>query len=148
MASCYEYALHYLSNYPKTEQEIHVKLRTKWYDTPEIERAMEVLKKQWYLWDLQFTKLYVESELVKKGKPAALVRAKLLQKWVDRHLIKEIMDKNDEEITEWIHSAIKQQIDKLKKRWIDWFDIIQKLMQKGYRISDIKKTIKANHKED
>lgn len=66
MASCLDYSLRYIHLYPKTEQELRTKLFTKKYSEQEIDKTIEFLKSKGYIDDIQFTKLYIESELVKK----------------------------------------------------------------------------------
>lgn len=66
MASCLDYSLKYIHLYPKTEQELKIKLQTKKYTEQEIHYALEFLKKKGFIDDRQFTKLYIQSELVKK----------------------------------------------------------------------------------
>jgi len=42
---------------------------------------------------------------------------------------------------EGIETKIKKDIDQYKSKWVEWFDIIQKLMRKWYKLDDIKKVI-------
>lgn len=139
--SCYNYAMKYIYRFPKTKKELQTQLRKKWYFDEEIEKVMNSLAEKWFLDDKMFTELYVGSEIVKKGKPEILVRAKLLQKWVDKTIIDDIMKKMRSDVEEWKTESIKKQIRKLKEKWVDWFDIIQKLLKKGYRLDDIKKCL-------
>ncbi len=44
-------------------------------------------------------------------------------------------------MVEGIHEKIKKEIKAYKKKNIDGFDIIQKLMRKGYKLDDIKRVI-------
>lgn len=80
MATCKDYALHYIHRYPKTEQELRVKLLTKHYNEDEIDDTIGWLKKMNRVNDEQFARLYFQSESVKKGKPPYLVKQKLIQK--------------------------------------------------------------------
>lgn len=66
MPSCQDYALHYINRYPKTEEELRVKLLTKHYDEDEIDNTIRWLKKMNRVNDEQFAKLYFQSESVKK----------------------------------------------------------------------------------
>ena len=50
-------------------------------------------------------------------------------------------EKNRENIFDKIQ-GIEKEIWQYKKRGVDGFEIIQKLMRKGYRLADIKKVIK------
>ena len=142
MSTCLDYALKYISAYPKTEQELKTKLFTKKFNESDIDFAIEFLKKKWFLDDKQFARLYINSELIKKGKVPELVRQKLLQKWVDKEIIKEHFAKAEDEIQQWIYERIRKEIDKLKKKWLEWYDIVVKISQKGYKIADIKNALK------
>lgn len=143
MATSLDYSLRYIHLYPKTEQELRTKLYTKKYPEPEIDKTIDFLKSKWYIDDVQFTKLYIQSEIVKKGKLPALVKAKLLHKWVDKDIIDEIMWSKEEEMNAWVHDRIRKEIEKYKKKWLDWYEIMLKISQKGYRISEIRKAIKG-----
>ena len=48
----------------------------------------------------------------------------------------------EEELINWMRKAIKKEIEAYKKKWVDWFDIIQKLMRRWYQLADIKAVIK------
>jgi SOS response regulatory protein OraA/RecX len=85
--------------------------------------------------------MYIESELIKKWKPLIKVKRALLEKWVEKKIIEELLDQKKEEIEDWIVNKIKKEIEKLKHRWKDGFDIIQILLRRGYRFSDIKKVL-------
>lgn len=141
MATCLDYSLKYIHLYPKTEQELRTKLYTKKYSQKDIDFTMDFLKKKWYIDDLQFTKLYISSELVKKGKLPALVRAKLVHKWVSKIIIDQILKEQEEEIQQWVFERIRKEVEKYKKKWLDGYEVVVKIAQKGYRISDIKKAL-------
>lgn len=144
MASCLDYSLKYIHLYPKTEQELKIKLQTKKYTEQEIHYALEFLKKKGFIDDRQFTKLYIQSELVKKWKIPAVVRAKLIHKWVSKVLINELLDAQQEEIEQGVLERIRKEVEKLKKKWLDWYDIVVKIAQKWYKIWEIKKALKEN----
>ena len=140
---CYEYALNYIYHYPKTESELKVKLLQKWYLEEDVDNVIAFFKTKWYVDDEKFAESYLGSEVVKKGKPLYMIRKKLFLKWVKKDTLNKVCEKLSEETQEWIQNRIKKEIDNYKKKWIDWFDIIQKLMRKGYKLDDIKHTIKA-----
>jgi SOS response regulatory protein OraA/RecX len=102
---------------------------------------MEYLKRKWFADDRIFIESYVRSELVNKGKPVINIRAKLHQKWADKDLVNEVLAEYEEDIAIGIAEKIRKQIDAYKKRDIEWFDIIQKLMRKWYHLDDIKAVI-------
>ncbi len=143
MATSLDYSLRYIHLYPKTEQELRTKLYTKKYPEPEIDKTIDFLKSKGYINDVQFTKLYIQSEIVKKGKLPALVKSKLLHKWVDKDIIDEIMGSKEEEMNAGVHERIRKEIEKYKKKWLDGYEIMLKISQKGYRISEIRKAIKG-----
>lgn len=144
MATCFDYALKYIHIYPKTEQELRTKLLTKKYTQADIDRTIEVFQQKWYIDDVQFTKLYIESELVKKGKTEGGVINKLLHKWVHRTIINEQIALAKDGIQTWIMQRIQKEIEKYKKKWLEGYDIIVKIAQRWYPLNDIKKAIKQS----
>jgi len=138
---CFDYALKYIYRFPKTEKELRIQLYTKWYSTSDVDRAINELKKKNYVNDEMFAESYIRSEVVNKGKPAIRIIQKLQQKGVPQDIVREVLRKYDEEMWQGVHQKIKKEIAAYKKRDIDGFDIIQKLMRKGYKLDDIKKVI-------
>lgn len=140
-SKCYIYALHYLSRYPKTEKELSIKLMQKWYSSHDIERAIEFLKTKEYVNDRKFAEMYFQSEAVRKWKPLISVKNKLFQKWIEKGILNEVIEEMASEIKEWILEKIQKEITKMKVKGIDGFDIIQKLMRRGYHLDDIKNVL-------
>ncbi len=138
---CFDYALKYIYRYPKTEKELKIQLYTKWYNTKDIDRAIDELKKKNYVNDEMFAESYIRSEVVNKGKPAIRIIQKLQQKWVPQEIIKDLLKKYENEMGEGIYDKIKKDIAAYKKKEVDGFDIIQKLMRKWYKLADIKRVI-------
>lgn len=116
MPSCQDYALKYINVYPKTEQELRVKLLTKKYDEEDIDKTIGWLKKMSWIDDNQFARLYFQSESVKKGKPPYLVKQKLLQKGVDKAIVEKVYGQLEKDIDEGIIVRIKKEVEKLKKK--------------------------------
>lgn len=140
-SDCCQYAMKYISKYPKTEKELSVKLYQKWYNSEQIKYTMDYLKKKRFADDRVFAESYVRSELVNKWKPIIAVRTKLIQKWVDKTIINEVIKRYETDIAWWIKEKILKEIDSYKKKWVEWFDIIQKLMKRWYSLDEIKKVI-------
>lgn len=138
---CFDYALKYIYRYPKTEKELKIQLLTKWYNTSDIDRTITELKKKNYVNDTMFAESYVRSEIVNKGKPSIRIVNKLYQKWVPQEIIREVLKKYENEMVDGVHDKIKREIAAYKKKDVDGFDIIQKLMRKGYKLEDIKRVI-------
>ncbi len=114
----------------------------KGYFSLDIDKAIDYLKEKTYINDAMFTEAYLRSECSKKGKPMIAVTQKLREKWVPKEIIQEVSRKMEQEIQEWIYEKIKKDIEVCKKRGEEGFDIIQRLMKKGYRLDDIKRVIK------
>ena len=88
-----------------------------------------------------FAESYIRSEVINKGKPAIRVIQKLQQKGVPQDIIKDVLKASEEDMNEGIHDKIKKEIQAYKRKDVDGFDIIQKLMRKWYKLQDIKKVI-------
>lgn len=138
---CLDYALKYIYRYPKTEKELRIQLYMKWYPTSEVDQAIAELKKKNYVNDAMFAESYIRSEVVNKWKPSIRIVQKLQQKGVPPDIIKETLQKHEEDMHEGIHEKIKREIQAYKKKNVDGFDIIQKLMRKWYKLQDIKNVI-------
>ncbi len=140
-SKCYIQAIRYLSRYPKTEKELSIYLLQKWYLQDEIDNAMDFLKFKRYIDDAQFVELYFNSEVIKKWRPLYVATNKLYQKGVDKSLVDQFIQEHKEEIEEGIHNKIRKFITQYKNKWVDGFDVIQKIMNKWYKLDDIKAVI-------
>ncbi len=136
-----EYALKYIYRYPKTEKELIAKLREKKYTEDEIKKAIEYLKRQWWVDDEKYVKMYIESELIKKWKPIRVVKLALYRKGVSKDIIDKVFEIYNNEIKGGIYSKISNEIKKYKLKWYSGFDIIQKLLSRWYYLKDIKKVL-------
>ena len=145
--SCYEYAMDVLSKYPKTEKELRIKMYQHGYDSQMVMKTLEKLKVENFLNDKMFAESYLNSEVMRKGKPLFLVQQKLTMKGIDPKIVAELSNQFAEDIQEGIENRIQKEINQYKKKGVDGFEIIQKLMRKGYRLADIKKVVKARAEE-
>ena len=137
-----DYAISYLSRYPKTEEEMRIILYKKWYNSDDIHRCMDVLKRNNFINDEKFADSFLYSEVAKKWRPLFIIKQKLIQRWIDKWLLLKKISEQQEDLVDWMHKAIKKEIEIYKKKWVDWFDIIQKLMRRWYQLADIKAVIK------
>ena len=144
---CLDYAMHYLYRYPKTEKEMRTQLMKKQYFLEEIDDAMQTLKAKKYIDDRQFAELYLNSEVVKKGKPLWLMQQKLLFKWVDKQVLKEVVSELEEWIGEGTIARIIKETDKFAAKELEPVVIIQKLLARWYRLDDIKKALKKRKEQ-
>jgi len=140
--SAIDYAIWYLSRYPKTEQEIRIILYKKWYNSEDVIHCLEVLKKNDFINDEKFTDSFLYSEVEKKGRPLFIIKQKLIQRGIDKWLLAKKISEQQDELIEWMRRAIRKELDIYKKKWVDWFDSIQKLMRRWYQLADIKAVIK------
>jgi len=145
--SCLDYATNYLYRYPKTHKEMITQLMKKWYNSEEIEDTMQALKSKHYIDDRQFAELYLNSEVVSKGKPLAVMRQKLIFKWVDKHLLDTVIAELETEIKEWTMTRILKEVEKFRTKDLEPVVIIQKLLARGYKFEDIKHALKNKNSD-
>ncbi len=141
MKPCIDYAMNHIYRFPKTESQLRTQLLKKWYSYDEIEKTIKYLKSKNFVNDKKYVESYFYSECVKKWKPSFVVKWKLFQKWIDKNTINDVFVEMEDDINKWVKNGIKKEIEKYKNKWIDWFDIIQKLTSRWYSIDDIKKVL-------
>lgn len=142
---CYDYAMKYLYNHPKTEQDLRIKLFQKGYSSEEVQHTMEIVKQKKFVDDAMFAQMYINSEVIKKGKPLLLITRKLELKGVPKFIIQKVAAENQEDAAEGIHKRIRKEIETYKRKDITGFDIIQKLLRKWYKLDDIKFVLHNKH---
>lgn len=145
--SATEYAINYLSRYPKTEQEMKIMLYTKGYDTEEITKTMKILKENNFINDEKFAESFFYSEVEKKGKPLFVIKKKLQQRGIPEEILSSYVENNEESLQMGIEKGIEREINAYKKKGVDGFDIIQKILRKGYRLQDIKTVIRKRQEK-
>ena len=141
--SCYEYAIWVIGKYPKTEKELRIKMYQQWYDSEIVSRTLEKLKQDNFVNDELFAESYINSEVIRKGRPLIVITQKLEMRGIDKSIISKVVHEAWEDIENWTLQWIQKEINQYKKKWVDGFDIIQKLMRKWYRLWDIKRVIKG-----
>ena len=141
--SCYEYAIWVIGKYPKTEKELRIKMYQQGYDSETVSRTLEKLKQDNFVNDELFAESYINSEVIRKGRPLIVITQKLEMRGIDKAIITKVIHEAWEDIEDWILQGIYKEIKQYKKKWVYGFDIIQKLMRKWYRLWDIKRVIKG-----
>lgn len=141
--SCYEYAIWVIGKYPKTEKELRIKMYQQWYDSETVTRTLEKLKQDNFVNDELFAESYINSEVIRKGRPLLVITQKLEMRGIDKSIISKVVHDAWDDIDNWVLQWIEKEIKQYKKKWVDGFDIIQKLMRKWYRLGDIKRVIKC-----
>lgn len=139
--SCLDYALNYIYRFPKTEKELISQLFKKGYLQEQVDETMAYLKDKWFIDDAKFADSYIYSQSVKKWKPLFQVKIKLYQKGVDKTLVEKVAKEYESDISKWTSQKIIKEIEKYKKKGLNGFDIIQKLLLRGYSLDDIKKVL-------
>lgn len=143
MLECFEYAVWYLSRYPKSTYELRMQLHKKWYVPDEIDQAIDKLTTKWYLNDTTYTELYLNSEVAKKWKPLAVCIAKLRQKWIDKEIISQVCESREQDLRQWSDTKLRREIEKLTTKWLTEHEMIQKLASRGYKIDHIRQLFRA-----
>jgi regulatory protein len=142
MKPCLDYAMDYIYRFPKSERELRIQLSKKWYFGNEIDYSVDQMKKKGFVDDANFATMYIESELIHKGKPSVIIYKKLLEKWIDKQILRDLMEKFETQASDGINERIKKEIERMKKLGDEWVVIIQKLMRRGYTVSQIKECLK------
>lgn len=143
-----EYATHLLYRVPKTVEQVRIKLLEKWYSMDETMSAIKVLQQEKYLDDLQYAQMYLDDQVVNKGKPLFLTKKKLSQKWVSKGIVQQAIEQKFDDIQQWLKKWIIRHIQKMKEKGLTWFEILTKLGQKGYNYGRIKEVVKEEAKEE
>lgn len=137
MSDCLTYAIHYLSKYPKTTQDTRKVLAKKWFSEEEINEAIPQLEKSWYLDDAAYSRAYLNSEVVRKGKPILLIKQKLLMKGIEKHLLLEIIESMEEEMQDGQATKIAKEIVRLREKGKTDPEIVQSLTRKWFRYDEV-----------
>lgn len=139
--SAIEFAMRYLTQYPKSERDMEVILLQKKYTEKEIEVAIYKLKQAGLLDDAHYVKLYIDSEVIKKWKPISAVKTLLFKKGIEKHIVEKYCADNWKDIRDGIFQRIELEIEKYKAKWFVWIEIIQKLQQRGYLFGHIQEAV-------
>ena len=137
----YQYAIHYLSRYPKTRKELEVKMLEKWFAYDDIQESIDTLEIQNIVDDKKFADSYIYSECVRKWKPVIAIKNKLFQKWIEKDIIEETIEHYADDMAQWMLEKIIKDIDSYKRRGIEWRDVVAKLMRKWYTADQIKEAV-------
>ncbi len=137
MSDCLTYAIHYLSRYPKTICDTRQLLHRKWFSKEDIDTAIPQLEKSWYLDDLAYVRAYLHSEVSRKGKPALLIKQKLLMKGIEKQLLEECIEELSEEMHTGQAQKIAKEIVRLRDKGKTDPEIVQALTRKWWRYDEI-----------
>jgi len=80
------------------------------YDSEMVMRTLEKLKAENFVNDQLFVESYLNSEVIRKGKPLFLIKQKLELKGIDKSLLAQLTEKYAEELQEGIFQGIEKEI--------------------------------------
>lgn len=124
----YTRALKFLNFRPRSEKEVRDNLLKKKIDPDFIEGIIELLKKQKFLNDYEFTRMWVESRLRSSPRSLSLIKRELLQKGVSRDIVEAQISNFQFSISNELDNA-KRLVEKKIKRYkmLEKHEIYQKL---------------------
>lgn len=124
--TCFDYALGYISHYPKTTSALRSKLLEKDFDSLEIDDAIARLVEQGFLDDYVWGQLYITS-LVRRGKSKYYISQKSYEKGLSKELFTQLRDDLYTDLVDDMESAIDKHIQTFLRKWYDQPKMYQKL---------------------
>lgn len=91
----YDSAVRYLASRPRSVSEIRRHLRTKRYDDPAIDRAIDQLRAQRYIDDEAFARYWIDQRDRFRPKGERAIVSELLQKGVAREVIEVVIGERE-----------------------------------------------------
>ncbi|OGO73073.1 MAG: hypothetical protein A3G84_08620 [Chloroflexi bacterium RIFCSPLOWO2_12_FULL_71_12] len=142
--SAYDAAVRYLGPRPRSVSEIRRHLRTKRFDDPAIDQAVDQLRAQRYIDDEAFARYWVEQRDRFRPKGERAIVSELLQKGVARDVIEVVTgDRDPESEVKRAREAIRRPIT----RWLTLSEpdrkrkIHQYLAQRGFSYDTIEEVL-------
>lgn len=140
----YEKAVDLLKRREHTAKDLMRKLADKGFNADDINNAVEKLKAEGYLSDERFAEVYLRSRLRKTAEGKAVLIMRLIEKGVPKVLASAMVSAawDDEEylpslIREWNKQSTKYGREKAG----------QKLLQKGFTLTEIRKAEEKSNEE-
>lgn len=134
--NAYDKAVSLLAIREHTANEIYKKLLDKGYRKEEAEEAISLLLSRGYISEERFAESFIRSRLKKNPEGKAILRMRLKEKGTPSEVIENAL--NDTWENELYLEPLKREYEDLcKKKGAE--KAIQKLYQKGFSISEIKK---------
>ncbi|MCC7543628.1 regulatory protein RecX [bacterium] len=133
----YAAALRYISYRIRSVGEVRTYLLRKEYDSYLVEALLQRLQRDKCLDDEDFVERWVRMRL-EQNRSLATIRAELIKKQIDRHTIDRYLNQIDNRI---VYTQIKQLVQKKRSHYTTLEKLIQYLLRKGFRYSDIQKAI-------
>jgi regulatory protein len=133
--TAYEAAVRYLGPRPRSVGEIRRHLRTKRFDDPAIDQALDQLRAQRYIDDEAFARYWVEQRDTHRPRGARAIVSELMQKGVAREVIDLVLGEREPD------ADVKRARDAIKRpitRWMTLSEVDRKrkihqyLAQRGF----------------
>lgn len=136
----YYNALRYVAIRPRSEWEIDFYLKRKEVDKDTAEEVIRRLRKISMLSDLDFARSWIANRRQLKSTSKRRLRLELMQKRVPTDIIDEALaeDQTDE------RQALRDLIEKKRRRYPDDQKLMQYLARQGFSYDDIKSALKEN----
>ena len=143
--SAYDKAVDLLSRREHTRKELESKLKEKGFGDEDIEEAVTTLISEGYLSDERFAEVYIRFRIRKAAEGRSILIMRLTEKGVPKSLASSMVNKAWEE-EEYLPTLIREW-SKLSRKYGDG-KAVQKLIQKGFTVSEIRKAEKESRDED
>lgn len=126
--------LKYISFKKRTEQEVRQKFKNE--DTELLEETIEDLKELGYINDKEYIERFVKEVIILKNLSIYEIKYKLLTKGINRDIIDEYFDINDEMLKEYEKQSAVKIIEK-KMKTMEKEDIKNYLLRKNFLYTSI-----------
>ncbi len=133
-------ALDYLNRSEHSRFSLEQKLIKKGYGKSEIEKALDYLESENLLSDKRFALAWLRTRRITKAEGRTKLLSELLTRGVDKKTAVESLDEFFDEFSE--QELLEKAFYKLNKNGISDEALFQKLMNKGFSVSMIKKIFK------
>ena len=136
-SKAYAAALRYISYRIRSVGEVRTYLLRKEYDSHLVDSLLQRLQLEKYLNDDDFTGRWIQMRL-EQNRSLATIRSELMQKQINRDTIAEYLSQVDSGV---VHAQILQLVQKKRSHYATLEKLIQYLLRKGFRYSDIQKAL-------
>lgn len=138
---CYQSALHYLGNRPRSVSEVERNLREKEFPPAVIAATLQRLAENHYLDDEEFARYWLENRSRFRPRSALAIRQELRQKGVDREAIDAALADMDDDAAAW--DAALTKLDRLRNLPEDEFaqKLTAFLARRGFDYQTARRTV-------
>ena len=149
--TAYDAAVRYLGPRPRSVSEIRRHLRTKRFDEPAIDQAVDQLRAQRYIDDEAFARYWVEQRDTHRPRGERAIVSELMQKGIARDVIDLVIGEREPDVdVKRAREAIRRPIT----RWMTLSEIERKrkihqyLAQRGFSYDVIEEVLAGSGSEE